>query len=316
MEKKTFLGGLVTGALLTVVIMNSSPLATPPMPKMNPTSAAEAVTPAATPTTLPDATPTPQGLVQMTDVIPDHTDLGVSFGDAVVNMVRGGAIDKERFIRLYESRQPLSAQEKQLFDVPSRENTVINQANAGLLLNLFWPLGIANRSAVLSKGPLGTQFKDDMGSLASTGGWTLGKLDGAKLVNSLSLVNLTSAQEATVMEIAQHIYRPCCNNPTAMPDCNHGAAMLGFIELAVSQGMRANEVYRKALLLNAYWFPQNYVEIATYLKAKQAKAWKDVDPKQVLEASYSSGRGFGAVDTELQAMGLLPKVNGGGGCGA
>lgn len=314
MEKKTFLGGLVTGALLTVVMMNSVPPAispaTPPTPQIASTSAASGTTPAR------PVTPTPDSLVQMTDVMPDHTDLGISFGDAVVNMVRGGAIDKDKFIQLYASRQPLSAKEKQLFDTPSRQSIVINQRNAGLLLNLFWPLGIANRSAVLSKGPLGTQFKDDVGSLASTGGWTLGKLEGGKLVNSLSLVSLTSAQEATVMDIAQHIYRPCCNNPTAMPDCNHGAAMLGFIELAVSQGMSTEQVYRKALLLNAYWFPQNYMEIATYLKAKQAKAWQDVDPKQVLGATYSSGRGFGAVDTELQAMGLLPKVNGGGGCGA
>lgn len=29
----------------------------------------------------------------------------------------------------------------------------------------------------------------------------------------------------------------CCGNSTYFPDCNHGAAMLGFIELAVSQGL-------------------------------------------------------------------------------
>jgi hypothetical protein len=318
MEKKTFLVGVVTGALLATVILKSP---APAMPQMTVASGdvppgVSTVAPVATPTAPPAATPTPQGLVQVADVLPDHADLGVSFGDAVVKMVQGGAIDKAKFVQLYESRQPLSAQEKQLLDAPSRQHIVINPGNAGLLLNLLWPLGIANKSAALSKGPLGTQFKDQVGNLAATGGWTLGQRDGAALFNSLPLISLTPAQEATVTNIAQHVYRPCCNNPTAMPDCNHGAAMLGFIELAVAQGMSASDVYRKALVLNSYWFPQNYVEIATFLKARQGADWKGVDPKQVLDAAYSSGRGFGAVDAELQTMGLLPKVNGGGSCGA
>ncbi len=311
MGKRTFLGGLVTGALLTAVIMNSPSLTMLPVDKMDTTPAVPSSV-----TSTQAITPTPDNLVQSADVMPDHTDLGVSFDDTVVNMVQGGAIDKAKFTQLYAGRQPLSVEQKELLDVPSSQTIIINQENAGLLLNLLWPLGIANKSTVLSEGPIGTQYKGDLGGFASTGGWTLGKLDGGKLVNSLSLVRLTTAQEAMVMEIAQHIYRPCCDNPTAMPDCNHGAAMLGFIELAVSQGMNAGEVYRKALILNSYWFPQNYMEIATYLKAKQGQPWQEVDARQVLGATYSSGRGFGAVDAELKADGLLPKVNGGGGCGA
>jgi hypothetical protein len=50
--------------------------------------------------------------------------------------------------------------------------------------------------------------------------------------------------------------------------------------------------------------------------AKRGVAWTNVDAAQVLDAAYSSGRGFGAVDAELQTMGLLPKVDGGGSCGA
>ena len=53
MEKRTFLGGLVTGVLLTSVLMNSSPLAAPPMARMEPTLTAQSgatSTPAVTPT--------------------------------------------------------------------------------------------------------------------------------------------------------------------------------------------------------------------------------------------------------------------------
>lgn len=91
--------------------------------------------------------------------------------------------------------------------------------------------------------------------------------------------------------------------------------MLGFIELAVAQGMSKDEIYEKALVLNSYWFPQTYVELATYFQAKKNVAWSNVDPKVVLGANYSSGQGYSAINKELQADGILPKVQGGGGCG-
>jgi hypothetical protein len=182
-------------------------------------------------------------------------------------------------------------------------------------LNLLWPLGIVNKSAVLSEGPMGTQYGQEVGNFASTGGWDLGKKSGGELFNSLSLVKLTPQQEAVVKEIAAHVHRPCCGNHTAFPDCNHGAAMLGFIQLAVAQGMPTDEVYRKALMLNSYWFPQTYVELAIYFKVKRNLAWTDVDPQEVLGETYSSGDGYAAMSQQLQADGLLPKVDQGGSCG-
>ena len=122
-----------------------------------------------------------------------------------------------------------------------------------------------------------------------------------------------NANERT--EIAQNIYRPCCGNSTYFPDCNHGAAMLGFIELAVAQGLPKEEIYKKALVLNSYWFPQTYAEVAIYFKVKKNTPWDKVNPKEILSASYSSGGGYKAVNKELQTAGLLPKVEGGGGCG-
>ena len=91
--------------------------------------------------------------------------------------------------------------------------------------------------------------------------------------------------------------------------------MLGFIELAVVQGLSRDEIYEKALLLNSQWFPQTYVELAVYFKTQKNQEWNSVNPKVVLGSPYSSGAGYQAINKTLTAEGLLPKVEGGGGCG-
>ena len=250
------------------------------------------------------------------EVLPENYKLGVKFNDVVVKMVQLGAIDKDKFIKLYEDRSPLTDAQKKLFESTSLDEIVINQENAQLLLNILWPLGISNKAKVLSDGTMGSaQYKDKIGSFASTGGWSLGKIEGGKLFNSMTLIQLTPDQENTVKEIANNIYRPCCGNNTSFPDCNHGAAMLGFIELAVSQGMSKDEIYKKALVLNSYWFPQNYVEIATYLKTQKGISWNKANPKDVLGENYSSNKGYAVINKELQSEGVLPEIKSSGGCG-
>ena len=91
--------------------------------------------------------------------------------------------------------------------------------------------------------------------------------------------------------------------------------MLGFVELAVAQGMSKEEIYQKALVLNSYWFPQTYVELATYFTELKNTSWDKVDPKLALSAEYSSGQGYQAINKELAAKGLIPQVSGGGSCG-
>lgn len=248
-------------------------------------------------------------------VMPERFGLGVAFGDKIMKMIETGAIDKQKFLALYEGRQPLTEQERRLLEASSNEEIVVTSQNANFILNLLWPLGIANKTSVLSDGPMGKEYKDQVGNFASTGGWTLGREEGGKLFNRFNLINLTSEQEAVVREIAENIYRPCCGNSTYFPDCNHGAAMLGFVELAVASGMSKDEIYKKALVLNSYWFPQNYTELAIYFKAKKGIDWSRVDAKEVLGVSYSSGQGARSVNKQLQDEGLLPKVEGGGGCG-
>jgi hypothetical protein len=248
------------------------------------------------------------------EILPDNYKLGVKFDRVVVDMVNAGAIDKQKFTELYEQRTPLTESQKRLLEVSSNEEIVINKDNAELLLNLLWPLGISNKTKVLSEGPMGKEFGSEVGNFASTGGWTLGKVEGGKLYNSMRLISLTPEQEDMVMEIAKNIYRPCCGNHTAFPDCNHGAAMLGFIELAVSQGMPKDEIYKKALVLNSYWFQQTYAELAIYFKKEKGIKWSKVNAKEVLSQEYSSGQGYAAINKKLQEAGLLPKLSSGGGC--
>lgn len=249
--------------------------------------------------------PTP---VTAPNILPSSVDLGVSWREVITKMVKNGAIDREKFLK----RHP---EAEQLLNTASNDNIIVTSQNSALILNLLWPLGISNKAKVLSEGVMGTKYKDQVGNFASTGGWTLGSREGGKLFNSQTLIRLTPEQEELVKNISANIYRPCCGNSTAFPDCNHGAGMLGFVEIAVVAGIPENEIYKKALALNSYWFPQTYTELAVFFKAKKNISWPDVDPKEILGENYSSGRGYGAISRQLQDEGLVPQVKSGGSCG-
>lgn len=61
-----------------------------------------------------------------------------------------------------------------------------------------------------------------------------------------------------------HIFRPCCGNSTAFPDCNRGMAVLGLLELLLSQGATEDELYEAARVFNAYAFSETYITLAAY----------------------------------------------------
>src|SRR3989344_2087777 len=155
-------------------------------------------------------TPSQSSVVSAAEVLPPSVNLGVIWGDIIIKMVRGGAIDKTKFLALYEGRQADLDQVRQMLESSSDQDIVVTQAHSALILNLLWPLGITNKTNVLSQGPIGTQYKGKEGSFASTGGWTVGKVNGGKLFNRYEILTLTQEQEAVVKELAQNIYRPCC----------------------------------------------------------------------------------------------------------
>lgn len=301
--------GIITGVLLAVLAVILIPTV------WQKTSAGKIYLPfiMSKPTPTPDLQKEKEEISKK--VLPQKLELGVAFKDSIVKLVQSGAIDKNKFFELYQGRGGMTIEYQNLFEQKSDAKIVVTAENAGLILNLLWPLGITNKTAVLALGPMGTQYKDTIGNFASTGGWTIGLKPGGELFNSAVIFPLSENQEKIVKEIAENIYRPCCGNSTYFPDCNHGAAMLGFIELAVAQGLSKEEIYKKALVLNSYWFPQTYAEVAMYMRAKRGLSWEKVDPKEVLGVAFSSGQGYLKISQELQDEGLIPKVQGGGSCG-
>ena len=146
---------------------------------------------------------------------------------------------------------------------------------------------------------------------ASTAGWTMAKGNPMDHYSKHVFFTLTSEQQALVDKVSRGIYRPCCGNSVHFPDCNHGMAMLGLLELMASQGASEQDMWNVALVVNSYWFQDTYVTIAAYMKNKGVE-WKDVNPQEILGASYSSNQGFAKIAAQVTS----PSSSGGSsGCG-
>lgn len=243
--------------------------------------------------------------------------LPVSFGDLGPQMVESGVIDRAAFIAIYEqAKQPLTEELVAVLDGKYAEPFIVNQKSAYFLLNFLWALGLVNQNEILDSGPIQQNGNGDITGFASTGGWTLSTRPIREIFSSRKLVNLTAEQQARVDEAAQLVYRPCCNNPTNFPDCNHGMAMLGLLELMGSQNADVNTMLQAAKYVNAYWYPQQTLEQAAYFKMVESKSYTEIDARTLLGEKYSSGSGFAAVHQYLDQKGWLPQTpKTGGSCG-
>ena len=237
----------------------------------------------------------------------------VVLGDSILNLVRGGVIQTDKLEAVYAQRGGIPEELKDALSKPSYRPILLTRKNAGVYVNLLWPLGLANQMAANNDSPLNGPSRLNY---ASTGGWNLGReTNGGVYFNRFSIVPLTAHQEALVAKVARHSFRPCCNNSTFFQDCNHGSALLGLLALGAAQGLNENELYREALAFNAFWFPDNYVHAALYLKAVRNIQWQDVDTREVMGAGFSSASGWRTnVANELSRRGLLPE-QGGADCG-
>ena len=236
--------------------------------------------------------------------------LPVRWGDLGKQMVDAGVIDGAKFEAVYTQRGGLDDTTKKLLYGTDNGALVINAQNSGVLLNLLWALGLGNKNEILEKGPMQDKQYGGADRFASTGGWTLAKGNVMNHYSKHALMTLTPDQQALVARASKNIYRPCCGNSTYFPDCNHGMAMLGLLELMAAQGVSEAQMYKTALAVNAYWFPDTYIAIAKYF-AKRNVAWANIDPKEVLSATYSSAPGYRQILSEVEPS--TPK--GGGGCG-
>lgn len=147
---------------------------------------------------------------------------------------------------------------------------------------------------------------------ASTGGWTLAAKPIADLYASAPLIPLTIGQQARLEEVAAAVYRPCCNNPTSFPDCNHGMAMLGVLQLLAAQNATPDEMFAAAKYLNAFWFPQQTAELALAFKVGKNQDFAEIDARELVGAGVSSSTGYRGVHQWLADNKLLPQTGGGG----
>lgn len=237
-------------------------------------------------------TPAPVDYTKM--VLPEvGVQLPVTWGDLGEKLVKTGVVDSTKFTPLTD---------------PGR--ITISAQNAQIVLNSLWAFGLANANPILDTGPMVDKQYGGAANFASTGGWTIAVGDAMKYYSKYDWVVLTPDQQAVVERVSKNIYRPCCDNSTYFPDCNHGMAMLGLLQLMVSQGVSESDMYKYALVVNSYWFPDTYLTIAKYLDS-QGKSWVKADPKEILGATYSSSTGYRKIRSQVEPV----EQSGGSGCG-
>jgi hypothetical protein len=89
-------------------------------------------------------------------------------------------------------------------------------------------------------------------------------------------------------------------------------AMLGMLELLAFNGASEDEMFDAAKYANAYWFPQQTLEIALLHKSTQGLNFSELNSREVVGPNFSSGSGFQAVHQWLIANGVLPGSAGSG----
>ncbi|MEX2368822.1 MAG: hypothetical protein WD552_00290 [Candidatus Paceibacterota bacterium] len=245
----------------------------------------------------------PQGIASSDTVLP------ISWGSLGKQMVAAGVIDERKFRSLYEYRGGLRDQEISMLSGDQHDSVVISQENAGVLLNLFWAFGLSNKNTILTEGPMTSEkYGGEAGRFASTAGWQLAQGNPMDHYAKHSFVSLTPQEQERVKNVTQNIYRPCCGNSTHFPDCNHGMAMLGMLQLLAHEGLSEAEMYEVALQVNSYWFPETYANIAKLFE-QSGVSWREVDSKVVLGPRFSSAQGYQQILQALDSSGRASGVS-------
>ncbi len=274
-------------------------------------SPAEAV-PGAKPTQGPALPP-----AQYVAHLPESYTLPVSYGNLGPELVEAGAIDLPAFLAIYtDGGKPLPAEEQAILTQGSDAPIVIDRTNAHFLLNFFWAVGLANRNAILLAGSIQDKGADTVDQYASTGGWTLASKPIMEIFASLPLIKLNADQQERLQTVAEAVYRPCCGNSTAFPDCNHGMAMLGILELMAAGDASEDQMFEAAKYISAFWFPKEMTQAAAYFKLTQGQDFAAIDPRRMVSREIFSMSGAQSVQQWLANGGRLGQpVEGGGSCG-
>ena len=245
--------------------------------------------------------------------MPNQYELPVSYGDLGPQLLAAGAVDFDRFVQVYEKAgQPLTEEQLNILKDGSDTPIVINQENAYFLLNFFCAVGLTNDNPLLKEGPMVERSEGNIERYASTGGWTLATKPIDELYASTPIIPLTVEQQDRLEGVANTVYRPCCNNPTSFPDCNHGMAMLGVLQLMAAQNVTLDEMFTTAKYLNAFWFPKQTTELALAFKVSKEQDFAEIDARELVSAGVSSSAGYRSVHQWMADNKLLPQTSSGG----
>ncbi|MEK7451126.1 MAG: hypothetical protein AAB662_04280 [Patescibacteria group bacterium] len=236
----------------------------------------------------------------------------INWGILGKKMIDDGVIDKVKLAKALTGKEILGANFDKYLNGSNQKEIELNQENAQFWVDVLWGLGLANKNPILESGPMAEG--GNTANFASTGGWTIGAKSPMDLYSKFSYITLSESQQKIVAEIAGNIYRPCCGNSTAFPDCNHGMAALGLIELMVAQNKSKEEIYKTVLAFNSYWFPQTYLDIAYHFQ-KSGRDYNKIPPQELLSKTFSSAMGYAVVRKEVGNL-PWPLLQGGGSCGA
>ena len=226
-------------------------------------------------------------------------ELPVTWNGLGSKLVSSGVIDVNKFKDVYNQKGVFTNEYENLLLGKNNGKLIITNENAGYLLNLFWALGLASKNPILESGEMTNPAYGGAGNFASTGGWTIARGSAMDHYSRHKFFDLTSEQQDLVEKVSKGIYRPCCGNSTHFPDCNHGMAMLGLLELMASQGVSEKDIWKAALAVNSYWFPSTYLTIASYMKSKGIE-WKDINLQEILGADYSSASGYQKIVSQMK----------------
>lgn len=245
-------------------------------------------------------------------------EIDAKYGNLGPKMLEAGVIDLDKFRQVYEQNgQPLTKDQLEILTKGSNKKVKIDRDNSYFLLNFFWAAGLANKSKILIDGDMVKYGGiEGAGSFASTGGWSLAKSNPMDYYAKSDLIPMTREQEDLVAKVSGNIYRPCCNNSTAFPDCNHGMALLSVLQLMAGSGANEQEMYEAAKYFNGFWFPSNYYDLALYFKNKEGKSFRDVEAKKVVSGEFSSASGWQNAKKWLIDKGIVEEPpRSGGSCG-
>ncbi len=246
--------------------------------------------------------------------------INVNYGNIGYQMVQDGAIDFDKFKAVYDrAGSPLTKEQLKIFSKEGLdEKIVINRENSYFLLNLFWAFGLANDNPIMTDGEITKYGDGNVAGFASTGGWTIAKKPLLEFMAKSKMTVLTTEQQSLLQRVAESVYRPCCGNSTAFPDCNHGMALLGVLELLAASGATEDEMYEASKYFSAFWFPNQMMDVATYFMLTEGAEFKDIDAKTAVSEQMFSGRGWSGLKgwLEQNSGGQQQQAPaGGGGCG-